>query len=239
MIVDKPTAVVTGVAGGIGGALARAVGATHRVVAADLSDRLDDVVAELAAEGIGVEAVRADLTSDEGISLVGEAAGGAVSLLVNNAGITRDARLVKMERDAFDAVIAVNLGAVYRLTRALAPRMVDGASIVSISSRAYLGNFGQFNYSMSKGAVVGMTRALALELAPRVRVNAIAPGLIETPMSLAIPEEIRTRMVDAIPLQRMGHPTDIAEAVVWLADGARSGYVTGEVIVVGGGRSLI
>jgi 3-oxoacyl-[acyl-carrier protein] reductase len=232
-------AVVTGVAGGIGTALARRLGRDHRVVAVDVADRLDDVVEDLIADGLDVVGVRADLTTDDGIGAVCEAAGPEVALLVNNAGITRDARLVKMERGQFDAVIAVNLGAVYRLTRALVPSIVDGGSVVSISSRAYLGNFGQFNYSMSKGGVVGLTRALALELAPRARANAIAPGLIETPMALAIPDDIRSAMIEAVPLRRMGHPDDIAEAVAWLADPELSGYVTGHVLVVGGGRSLI
>ena len=232
-------AVVTGVAGGIGSALARRLGRDHRVVAVDVADRLDDVVEDLIADGLDVVGVRADLTTDDGVGAVCEAAGPEVALLVNNAGITRDARLVKMERGQFDAVIAVNLGAVYRLTRALVPSIVDGGSVVSISSRAYLGNFGQFNYSMSKGGVVGLTRALALELAPRARANAIAPGLIETPMALAIPDDIRSAMIEAVPLRRMGHPDDIAEAVAWLADPEVSGYVTGHVLVVGGGRSLI
>ncbi|HZI39518.1 MAG TPA: SDR family oxidoreductase, partial [Acidimicrobiia bacterium] len=128
-----------------------------------------------------------------------------------------------------------NLGAAYRLTRALIPRLEAGSSIVNLASRAYLGNFGQFNYSMSKGGVAGMTRALALELAPDVRVNAIAPGLIATEMSMAIPEDIRTKMVDNIPLGRMGEPSEVADLVAWLI---RPGYITGEVIVIGGGRSL-
>ncbi len=183
-------AVVTGAAGGLGGAMVAALGASHRIVAVDLSDRVDDVVAEARSSGIDAVAVRADLTSDAGIAAVVEACEGGVWCLVNNAGITRDARLVKMEDDQFAAVIAVNLGAVYRLSRAIVPLLVEGGSIVSISSRAYLGNFGQFNYSMSKGGVVGLTRALALELAPHGRANAIAPGLIETPMSLAIPDDM-------------------------------------------------
>jgi NAD(P)-dependent dehydrogenase (short-subunit alcohol dehydrogenase family) len=131
----------------------------------------------------------------------------------------------------------VNLGAAFRLSAELAPLMGEEGSIVNIASRAYLGNFGQFNYAMSKGGVVGLTRALALSLAPRVRVNAVAPGLIATEMSLAIPEEIREQMVGAIPLGRMGTPTEIAN-VVWFLLTPLSSYITGHVIVVGGGRSL-
>jgi NAD(P)-dependent dehydrogenase (short-subunit alcohol dehydrogenase family) len=157
--------------------------------------------------------------------------------LVNNAGITRDARLVNMSDDHFAQVLEVNLGATYRLTTELAPLMSDGGSIVNIASRAYLGNFGQFNYSMSKGGVVGLTRALSLTLAPAIRVNAIAPGLISSEMSLAIPEDVRDKMVTSIPLARMGTPEEIANTVWWLLT-PLSSYITGEVIVVGGGRSL-
>lgn len=234
-------AVVTGVAGGIGAALAARLAADgHHIVAVDLADGVHDAVDGLRSRGHSAVAVQADLTDPAGrAAVLAEAADhGPIDVLVNNAGITRDARLVKMEDPQFSAVIAVNLGAVYALSVEAMDQMADGGSIVSISSRAYLGNFGQFNYSMSKGGVVGMTRALALEHAPRIRVNAIAPGLIETPMALAIPAEIRDRMVEANPMKRMGAPSDIAEAVAWLADGERSGYVTGHVLVVGGGRSL-
>ena len=184
--------------------------------------------------------VQVDLTSAEGPATVREAvdaAGVPLIGLVNNAGITRDARLVNMTDADFAAVLDVNLGAAYRLSTELAPRMEEGSAIVNIASRAYLGNFGQFNYSMSKGGVVGMTRALALALAPHVRVNAVAPGLISSEMSMGIPEEVREKMVDAIPLDRMGTPEEIANTVWWLLT-PLSSYITGEVIVVGGGRSL-
>lgn len=184
--------------------------------------------------------VQVDLTSAEGPAIVREAvdaAGVPLIGLVNNAGITRDARLVNMTDADFASVLDVNLGAAYRLSSELAPRMEEGSAIVNIASRAYLGNFGQFNYSMSKGGLVGMTRALALALAPHVRVNAVAPGLISSEMSMGIPEEVRERMVDAIPLDRMGTPDEIANTVWWLLT-PLSSYITGEVIVVGGGRSL-
>jgi NAD(P)-dependent dehydrogenase (short-subunit alcohol dehydrogenase family) len=184
--------------------------------------------------------VQVDLTSAEGPATVRaavDAAGVPLIGLVNNAGITRDARLVNMTDTDFASVLDVNLGAAYRLSTELAPRMEEGSAIVNIASRAYLGNFGQFNYSMSKGGVVGMTRALALALAPHVRVNAVAPGLISSEMSMGIPEEVREKMVAAIPLDRMGTPEEIANTVWWLLT-PLSSYITGEVIVVGGGRSL-
>ena len=142
-----------------------------------------------------------------------------------------------MTAEDFASVLDVNLGAPHRLIQALAGRFSVGAGIVNIASRAYLGNFGQFNYSMSKGAIVGLTRALAIELAPAVHVNAVAPGLIATEMAMGIPDDIRDRMIEAIPMKRMGAPEDVAELVAFLAS-QRSGYITGHVHVVGGGRSL-
>jgi NAD(P)-dependent dehydrogenase (short-subunit alcohol dehydrogenase family) len=166
-----------------------------------------------------------------------EATGLPLLGVVNNAGITRDARLVNMTDEDFRSVIDVNLGAAYRLSNELASLMHEGACIVNIASRAYLGNFGQFNYAMSKGGVVGMTRAMALSLAPHVRVNAVAPGLIGTEMSMAIPGDILDNMISAIPLERMGTPEEIAN-VVWFLLTPLSSYITGHVVVVGGGRSL-
>lgn len=233
------TAVVTGAAGGIGQALCRRLAeAGHAVVAVDFSPRLEDVVAGLESNGVNVQPVQADLTTAAGVEEVAKVtqAMGGFEVLVNNAGITRDSRLVNLGEDDFEAVIAVNLGAAYRLTLALIPQLPIG-SIVNISSRAYLGNFGQFNYSMSKGGLVGLTRALAQTLAPSVRVNAVAPGLIGTEMVMGIPDDVRTKMIDAIPAARMGRPEEVAELVAFLASDASS-YITGEVLVIGGGRSL-
>ncbi|MDH4117804.1 MAG: SDR family oxidoreductase [Acidimicrobiia bacterium] len=232
------TAVVTGSARGIGAQIAARLGADgHRLVLVDMAPALADTALELEDAGVDVVAVQADLTQDAGISSVVEHAGTDVAVIVNNAGITRDARLVNMSEADFEAVLGVNLGAAYRLTQALIPALAPSASIVNIASRAYLGNFGQFNYSMSKGGIVGMTRAFALELAPAVRVNAVAPGLIGTEMALGIPEEILTRMISAIPLGRMGDPAEVGELVAFLAS-QRSSYITGQVIVIGGGRSF-
>ncbi len=233
------TAVVTGAAGGIGRALCRRLGqAGHDLVAVDVSSRLEESVAMLDQEGLTMHPVQADLTTIGGVEAVAAAVRkfGDVQVLVNNAGITRDSRLVNLSNDDFKAVLDVNLGAAYRLTLALVP-MMGRASIINVSSRAYLGNFGQFNYSMSKGGLVGLTRALALQLAPAIRVNAVAPGLIATEMAMGIPDDVRTRMIAAIPADRMGEPEEVAELVAFLATDASS-YITGEVIVIGGGRSL-
>lgn len=227
----RGTVVVTGAARGIGRAIGdRLLAEGYTVVGVDVSQRLADT---------DFEPIQVDLTSEAGIeavSLTVRRLGQPLVALVNNAGITRDARLVNLDPDDVGAVLDVNLGVPFRLSEALIPQLGEGASIVNLASRAYLGNFGQFNYSMSKGGVVGLTRALALELAPAVRVNAIAPGLIATEMSMAIPEEIREKMVATIPMGRMGDPAEVADLVEWLI---RPGYVTGHVFIIGGGRSLI
>jgi NAD(P)-dependent dehydrogenase (short-subunit alcohol dehydrogenase family) len=228
------TIVVTGAARGIGRAIAEKMAATGPLTVIGV-----DIAPELALSE-AITPVQIDLAKAEGPALVREAVEGsglALLGLVNNAGITRDARLVNMTDQDFHAVLEVNLGAAYRLATELAPLMSDGGSIVNIASRSYLGNFGQFNYSMSKGGLVGMTRAMALSLAPGIRVNAVAPGLISSEMSLGIPDDIREKMIRAIPLDRMGTPEEIANTVWWLLT-PLSSYITGEVIVVGGGRSL-
>jgi NAD(P)-dependent dehydrogenase (short-subunit alcohol dehydrogenase family) len=214
------TAVVTGAARGIGKAIADRLAQSHDVLRVDL------------AETPG--GLRADITKPEDRARIVEAAG-QVDVLVNNAGITRDARIVKMTEEEFLQVIRVNLGAAYELTMAL--DFADGASIVSLASRAYLGNFGQFNYSASKGGLVGMTRALALQLAPKVRVNAIAPSLTASEMTLAMPEKVLNKMIASIPMGRMGEPEEIAGTVAALASQDMA-YVTGQVVVACGGRSL-
>jgi NAD(P)-dependent dehydrogenase (short-subunit alcohol dehydrogenase family) len=226
--------VITGAARGIGRAIAERLGAnpSFTVIGVDLAPEL--ALAE------NLVPVQVDITSDEGVTAVHnavETAGVPLLGVVNNAGITRDSRLVNMTDESFDAVLDVNLGAAYRLSTRLAPLMTDGGSIVNIASRAYLGNFGQFNYSMSKGGLVGLTRAMALSLAPHVRVNAIAPGLIGTEMAMAIPDDVLEKMVSAIPLDRMGSPDEVAN-VVWFLLTPLSSYITGHVVVVGGGRSL-
>ncbi|HEX5722359.1 MAG TPA: SDR family oxidoreductase [Acidimicrobiia bacterium] len=229
-------AVVTGAAGGIGTAIShRLAEEGRRLILVDMAPALAKVAADLETSTM-VRAVQADLTTEGGIRAVHAEVLelGSLELVVNNAGITRDARLTNLSEENFDLVMDVNLGAPLRLVERLHPLMEAGA-IVNISSRAYLGNFGQYNYSMSKGGLVGLTRAYALRLAPRIRVNAIAPGLIGTEMTKSIPAEVREKMVAAIPMQRMGAPEEVAALVSYLASAT---YITGEVITIGGGRSL-
>jgi len=230
-------AVVTGAARGIGRAIAERLSADGwRLLLVDL----DPDVAGVAVGLDGADAVQADLTDPEGRATVLDAlAGRRLGALVNNAGITRDGLLRKLSEDDFRAVLAVNLGSAYELSLSLlgAGAFADGASLVSMSSRAYLGNVGQFNYAMSKGGLVGMTRALAQELAPRVRVNAVAPGLTASEMTLAMPDDVRGKLISRIPLGRMAEPAEVAAAVAHLI-GPDAAYVTGQVVLVCGGRSI-
>lgn len=230
------TAVITGGARGIGRAIAeRLRAAGHELAIVDLSPDLEAVAAEL-----GALAIRADVSSEAGVATVREAlerSGRPVGVLVNNAGITRDAIVHKMTEEEFAAVIRVNLGSTYRMTEGLADLLVDGGTIVNLSSRAQLGNVGQFNYAMSKTGIIGLTRAHALALAPRLRVNAVAPGFIASAMTDKMPAEIRERVIASVPLARPGQPEDIANTVAWLASD-ESGYVTGQVLYVCGGRSF-
>ncbi|MEA2289398.1 MAG: 3-oxoacyl-[acyl-carrier protein] reductase [Solirubrobacteraceae bacterium] len=229
-------AVVTGAARGIGAAIAQ------RLAADGLAPLLVDLdpAVERAAAGLGggAGAVVADITDPAGREAVRAAVGDRpLRALVNNAGITRDARIGTMDEAAFRAVIRVNLGGAYELTRALLDAFADGGAIVNMSSRAYLANIGQFNYSASKGGLVGLTRALALQLAPRIRVNAVAPGLTASEMTKAMPDKVLDKLIASIPAERMAEPAEIAEVVCALVAPGAS-YVTGQVVVACGGRSL-
>jgi NAD(P)-dependent dehydrogenase (short-subunit alcohol dehydrogenase family) len=226
-------AIVTGAAGGLGGRIGeRLADAGHDLVLVDLDPKVAEVAAAQGATG-----VIADLTKPEGVEAVVEAAGPEVGVLVNNAGITRDARALKMTEAAFAAVIEINLTAAIRLTLALEQRYVEGAAVVNMSSRASLGNFGQANYSASKAGLVGFGRALAQRWAPRVRVNAVAPSLVDTPMTQAMPPEVLTKLVAKIPAGRIGTPDDVAGVVAFLAS-PDAAYITGQVIYACGGRTV-
>lgn len=163
---------------------------------------------------------------------------GRIDVLVNNAGILRDARLVNMTDDSFDAVISVNLRGVFVCTRAVAPIMIEQRSGVILSASSVVGlygNFGQTNYVASKAAVIGMTRTWARELGKYgIRVNAVTPGFIATEMIQAMPEKILQGMRDHTPLGRVGEPADIANAYVWLASDQAS-FVHGAIMPVDGG----
>lgn len=235
-----PLAVVTGAGRGIGRAISsRLIEDGYHTLMMDIDPGVTATAGRLDGGDNAIGLV-ADLSTAEGRETVAGAVedlGGAVTALVNNAGIIRDVRLVNMTEDDFAAVIGVNLGASYLLTRRLVPFLGDGSAVVSLSSRAYLGSFGQFNYAMSKGGLVGMTRALARELAPGVRCNAVAPGLTETTMTRSMPPEVKEKLVKSTPLQRAARPEEIADLIAFLCS-EKSSFITGQVIVIEGGRSL-
>ncbi len=163
-----------------------------------------------------------------------------IDILVNNAGIIKDNVIWKMTEEQFDDVIQVNLKGSWLLCKEVAPIMREQKSgrIINIASRAWLGNPGQSNYSASKGGLVSMTRVLALELAPKnITVNAVAPGLIKTDMTNALPKEIFQKLLDKQPSKQAGEPEDVASAVAFLAS-EEAQFINGQILHVDGGRSI-
>ncbi len=244
--------VVTGAAAGIGRATAlRFACEGARVAAWDVDEAHGAaLVPELEKAGGGGAFQRVDVTSAASVE---EAMGSAVArfgrldVLVNNAGIVRDAQLVKvkdgavaarMTDEAFEAVLSVNLRGVFHCTRAAVPHMIraGGGVILNASSVVGLyGNFGQTNYVATKAGVIGMTRVWARELGPyKIRVNAVAPGFVATEILRAMPQKVLDAMVEHTPLGRIGEPKDIANAYVWLASD-QAAYVTGHCLSVDGG----
>ncbi len=241
MSANRGCAVVTGAAGGLGVPIAWGLAeAGYHLLLVDMNVAVDDVASALRERGYPADTCVANLSQEEGIGRVAAAVtalGVPLTLLVNNAGITRDARLSKMTIEQFDQVIEVNLIAAMRLTLGLQDQFADGSSVVSMSSRAALGNFGQANYVTSKSALIGFTRALAQQWAPRVRANVVSPGLVDTPMTQAMPDDVLAKLVQKVPAGRIGTPEDVANAVTFLAS-EQASYVTGQVLTVCGGRSL-
>jgi 3-oxoacyl-[acyl-carrier protein] reductase len=247
--------IVTGAAAGIGHATALAFAREGtRVVAWDVSDTKGaEVVKEI--RGIGSDALfaRVDVTDGAAVSRATDEVvtrWGRIDVLVNNAGIVRDAQLVKyrdgavistMTDEAWDAVINVNLKAVFLCTRAVVPHMIAGGGGVILNASSVVGlygNFGQTNYSATKGGLITMTKTWARELGRyKIRVNAVAPGFISTEILASMPEKVIEGMVARTPLGRMGKPEDIAGTYVWLASDAAS-FVHGAVISVDGGIVL-
>jgi 3-oxoacyl-[acyl-carrier protein] reductase len=239
------TAIVTGSARGIGAAITRRLAAEGvRVVVTDIRpEGVMSAVAELQQSGVVAHGVTADITKRAEVeSLVEEtlATFGSIDILVNNAGLPRDKFLTKMSDEDWDIVLEVALKGSFLAARAVMPHMIaqQWGRVINISSRAYLGNPGQANYSTAKAGLLGLTRALAIEEGRyNITVNAVAPGFISTEMIQALPnyETIRDRAVKATPIPRPGHPNDIADAVAFLAS-ERASYITGETLHVTGGR---
>lgn len=243
---EEKVAIVTGGGQGIGkGILLSLASAGINVVAADIN--LEAAVqASGEAEALGVRSISCEVNVSEAGSVeemvsVSMDTFGRVDHLINNAGITRDALLMKMDDAAWNAVIDVNLNGTYLCSRMVVRQMIKQryGRIVNISSVVgAMGNAGQTNYAASKAGVVGFTKALAREVAQRnITVNAIAPGFIQTAMTDAIPEKARDLLIGQIPMQRLGTAEDIASAVNFLlSDGAS--YITGQVLAVNGGMYM-
>jgi 3-oxoacyl-[acyl-carrier protein] reductase len=241
---DGKTALVTGASGGIGAEIARALHAQGAVVVLS-GTRRDALDALAAALGERAHVCPADLTdpaAPDALVAAAEAAGGPLHILVNNAGFTRDMLALRMKDEDWQAVLDVDLTAPFRLARAALRGMLRrrAGRIVSIGSIVgATGNPGQANYAAAKAGLVGMTKALAQEVASRgITVNMVAPGFIETPMTEALTGPQRARLLEAIPLGRMGVPADIAAAVVYLASDA-AGWTTGATLHVNGGMAML
>lgn len=247
MFLEEKTAIVTGASRGIGKAIAVALareGAT--VVINDLSqEAAEAAAAEIRANNGRAIAVAADVADsaqvETMVTRVMEECG-RIDILVNNAGITRDTLLLRMKEEDWDAVLNVNLKGVFNCTKAVSRFMIKQRSgvIVNIASVvAVMGNIGQANYAAAKAGILGFTKAVARELASRgIRVNAVAPGYIQTDMTEKIPEEIKAKLIESIPLGFIGQPEDVAEAVLFLVSPAAR-YITGQTLHVNGGMVMV
>jgi 3-oxoacyl-[acyl-carrier protein] reductase len=243
---DGRVALVTGGARGIGKAIAlRLAQQGANVAIVDLTDSGSHTAQDIQeATGVATTFFNADISKEAeakaAVAAVEEALG-PVDILINNAGITRDNLLLLMTESEWDAVMAVNLKGAFLMSKAVLRGMIKRrrGSIVSISSVVgRRGNAGQANYSAAKAGLLGFTKSLAREVASRnVRVNAVAPGYIETEMTAALPDAARKALIDQIPLGRIGTPETVADAVVFLA-GDTASFITGAVIAVDGGLGI-
>lgn len=241
--VENKTALITGATGGIGEAVARKLHAAGVKIA--ISGTRKEKLDALAADLQGAVVLPCNLTDLEAVdALPGQAAEalGGLDILVCNAGVTKDNLAMRMKPEEWDDVIAINLTATHRLNKAVlrgmmkarAGRIINIASVVAV-----MGNPGQTNYCASKAGMIGMSKALAQEVASRgITVNCIAPGFIKTPMTEALDEGQQKRITDNIPAGRFGLPEDIAEGVAYLASEGAS-YITGQTLHINGGLLMV
>ena len=239
------TALVTGASGGIGKSIATMLhkqGATV-VLSGTRAEVLEAAKAELGARAHVATCNLSDTASVEALAKTAEAAAGApIDILVNNAGVTRDNLFMRMKDEEWDQVIAVDLTAAFRLSRAVLRSMMKkrwGRIIQITSVVGVTGNPGQGNYAAAKAGIIGMSKALAAEVASRnITVNCIAPGFIATPMTDVLTPDQKTALLGRIPAGRMGEANDIGAAVVYLAS-EEAGYITGQTLHINGGMAMI
>jgi 3-oxoacyl-[acyl-carrier protein] reductase len=239
------TALITGASGGIGGAIAKALhGQGAAVVLSGTKvEALEKLAAELGGRAYTAAGNLSDIASVEALPKAAETAAGAtIDILVNNAGITRDNLFLRMKDEEWDQVLAVNLTAAFRLSRAVLRGMMKkrwGRIIQITSVVGATGNPGQGNYAAAKAGLIGMSKSLAMEVASRnITVNAVAPGFIQTAMTDVLTGEQKAAISSRIPAGRMGLPGEIAAAVTYLAS-EEAAYVTGETIHINGGMAMI
>lgn len=239
---NRPITIVTGAAKGIGNAICkRLVSDGYYVVAVDMDPNGAETLKNEFGEN--VEFINMSISNEQQVRELFAGVKnkfGMISAVVNNAGIIRDNMIWNMSTDDFDAVVNVNLKGTWLMCREAAITMKEQKSgrIVNIASRAWLGNRGQSNYSASKAGVVALTRVLALELGKyNVSVNAVAPGLIDTPLTQKLEKDVLQKLIEAQPSKSMGSPDDVANAVAFLISG-NTQFITGQTIYVDGGKSI-
>jgi 3-oxoacyl-[acyl-carrier protein] reductase len=246
MGLDKEVALITGASRGIGQAIAYALGGLGAtVIGTATSERgAEAITTFLQADAIKGVGMALNVNDGDNIAAVIDritSEYGAPTILINNAGITRDNLLMRMKDDEWDDIINTNLGSVYRLSKAVLRGMMKArhGRIISIASVVgATGNAGQTNYTAAKAGMVGFTKSLAREVGSRgITVNAVAPGFIDTDMTKALPEAQKQALQSQIPLGRLGHPEEIAAAVAFLASPAAA-YISGETIHVNGGMYM-
>lgn len=246
MKLQGKVALITGAGRGIGAATAlKFAREGASIIACDIhADATRQIVEDCRRIGVSALGLAANVTDRTGLDeAVGTALAqfGQIHILVNNAGITRDARFVNMTEAQFDDVIDVNLKGVFNATQAVLPNMLEHGQGVILNASSVVGitgNFGQTNYAAAKSGVIGFTRTWCRELGPKgIRVNAVAPGFIQTDMLDSVPDTVLTKMSDQVPLRRLGQPQEVANLYAFLASDEAS-YINGAVIEVTGGLRI-